>query len=1100
MNKNMSMLRRSLAFAIGLGLLVAAFWSMATPTAPSFAASDEFRSSPVMFIENAGQWPDGARFQVRGGSDGTLWLAGDGLWLTLREPAPDTGRAEPDAAPPDTTRGVNIRLRFAGANPNARIEPFDRLDTAISYFIGNDPDLWRPDVPVWGGVRYVELYPGIDLVASQANGRLALRLDARPGADLDKVALRVDGAGGVTTGDGFLRLQTPYGTASLPLPTTGRPAAGTASVRPRGEQAFEVTAPFALADAPAQPRAADNNPGALLYSTFLGGGAPDYGYGVAADASGNAYVTGYMESNDFPTTPGAFDTTYNGGTDVFIAKLNPTGSALVYATVVGGASIDDGYAIAVDSGNNAYVTGITRSPAPPTFPTTPGAYDTTFNGGNYDAFVLKLNPAGTGLVYSTYLGGNGDEWGYGIAVDATGNAYVTGGTFSANFPATTGAFDTSHNGNEDAFVARLNPTGSALVYSTFLGGNDVDYAKTIALDAAGNAYAIGTTFSANFPTTSGAFRPGPLSGLSDVFVVKLGPAGNSLAYSTFLGGSNRDYGLGIAVDGAGSAYATGYTYSTNFPTTAGAYITSHRGGSIDAFVTKLKPDGSGPVYSTYLGGSDVDYGYAIAVDAAGGAYVTGDTKSSNFPTTPDKIHGRARDYDAYVLRLNPAGDGLVYATFLGGAVTGDTIDKKADDRGQGIALAGGSAVYVTGLTKSIDFPTTTGAFSTTYNGGRSDVFVAKVAVCDAVRNTTTMEKFCTIQAAIDDGDTRDGHTLEVSAGVYSELVDVYKSVRLIGAGAGTTTIEATPDVSSSNEKAVIQVRDGKSAEITGFTIAGPGPDACGSILTGIFVREGATANIHDNTITAIRDDDGNSPCQNGFGIFVGRKLVSTTGTATITNNTLTGYQKGGIIVDNTGSNATLSNNIITGSGSNNHVAQNGVQISRGATATFTGNDISLHQFSGSSWIATGVLLYDAGNVTINNNNLIHDNGYGIYIRSTGARSSEADGPQPVPFDAEFDDLMNQGRSADAITAGTVAINNNRIYGNAVYGAFATGISGVDGRCNWWGDSNGPSGGNKVSGGITVNPFRTTNNMDDSCALRLGDSGTAKWTLFLPITR
>ncbi|MCZ2113385.1 MAG: SBBP repeat-containing protein [Anaerolineae bacterium] len=708
-------------------LLAAAGVAYGRAAQPLAAASDEFRSSPVMFIENAGQWPDGARFQVRGGSDGTLWLAGDGLWLTLREPAPDTGRAEPDAAPPDTTRGVNIRLRFAGANPNARIEPFDRLDTAISYFIGNDPDLWRPDVPVWGGVRYVELYPGIDLVASQANGRLALRLDARPGADLDKVALRVDGAGGVTTGDGFLRLQTPYGTASLPLPTTGRPAAGTASVRPRGEQAFEVTAPFALADAPAQPRAADNNPGALLYSTFLGGGAPDYGYGVAADASGNAYVTGYMESNDFPTTPGAFDTTYNGGTDVFIAKLNPTGSALVYATVVGGASIDDGYAIAVDSGNNAYVTGITRSPAPPTFPTTPGAYDTTFNGGNYDAFVLKLNPAGTGLVYSTYLGGNGDEWGYGIAVDATGNAYVTGGTFSANFPATTGAFDTSHNGNEDAFVARLNPTGSALVYSTFLGGNDVDYAKTIALDAAGNAYAIGTTFSANFPTTSGAFRPGPLSGLSDVFVVKLGPAGNSLAYSTFLGGSNRDYGLGIAVDGAGSAYATGYTYSTNFPTTAGAYITSHRGGSIDAFVTKLKPDGSGPVYSTYLGGSDVDYGYAIAVDAAGGAYVTGDTKSSNFPTTPDKIHGRARDYDAYVLRLNPAGDGLVYATFLGGAVTGDTIDKKADDRGQGIALAGGSAVYVTGLTKSIDFPTTTGAFSTTYNGGRSDVFVAKVA-------------------------------------------------------------------------------------------------------------------------------------------------------------------------------------------------------------------------------------------------------------------------------------------------------------------------------------------------------------------------------------
>jgi hypothetical protein len=253
----------------------------------------------------------------------------------------------------------------------------------------------------------------------------------------------------------------------------------------------------------------------LAYSTFLGGASTDQGSGIAVDGAGNAYVTGWTVSADFPTTPGAFDTTA-AGADAFVTKLNPAGSALVYSTYLGGASTDQGSGIAVDGAGNAYVTGFTFSAD---FPTTPGAFDTTFNPGTFDAFVTKLNPAGSALVYSTYLGGASTDQGFGIAVDGAGNAYVTGLTVSADFPTTPGAFDTTFNGGGDAFMTKLNPAGSALVYSTYLGGASNDQGSGIAVDGAGNAYVTGSTFSADFPTTPGAFDT-TFNGSIDAFVTK----------------------------------------------------------------------------------------------------------------------------------------------------------------------------------------------------------------------------------------------------------------------------------------------------------------------------------------------------------------------------------------------------------------------------------------------------------------------------------------------------------------------------------------------------------------------------------------------------
>jgi hypothetical protein len=359
------------------------------------------------------------------------------------------------------------------------------------------------------------------------------------------------------------------------------------------------------------------------------------------DAAGNAYVTGSTESSSFPTTPGAFQTTIAGAENAFVTKLNVDGTALVYSTYLGGRSLDFGAAIAVDAAGNAYVSGDTDSG---NFPTTPEAFQTTIAGAG-NAFVTKLNLDGTALVYSTYLGGGSLDAGAAIAVDAAGDAYVTGNASSSDFPTTPGAFQTTLRAFQDAFVTKLNPEGTALVYSTYLGGSGglgrYDGGSAIAVDAGGNAYITGVASSGDFPTTPGAFQSTPGGNFGNAFVTKLSADGTALIYSTYLGGSGSsgsgDGGLAIAVDGAGNAYVTGFTASTDFPTTSGAFQTAlPLGASQDAFVTKLSADGAALIYSTYLGGSSNalgERGSALAVDSAGNVYVTGSADSSDFPTT-----------------------------------------------------------------------------------------------------------------------------------------------------------------------------------------------------------------------------------------------------------------------------------------------------------------------------------------------------------------------------------------------------------------------------------------------------------------------------------
>lgn len=625
----------------------------------------------------------------------------------------------------ETRRGVALKVSFPGANPHPRIEPFQRLETSVNYFVGNDPAKWRTNVPVYAGVRYVDLYPGVDLELTGEAGRWAWRLVCRANcqSSLQNVRLRIEGADELALEGDALHLSTAVGEFNLPLlAVEGVTPSDQPSFSSLEDKTFEVNSPFALSSP--HPLSVQSNSQDLLYATFLGGSGDDYADGLAVDSSGAIYVSGHTYSPDFPTTPGAFDTTFAGpssspGGDAFVVKLDPSTSTLIYATFFGGSGRDWGWGIAVDSSGAAYVTGETSSGD---FPVTPGAFDTSYNGGLVDAFVVKLSSDGSSLIYATYLGGTGDDTGKGIAIDASGAAYVTGGTWSSEFPTTPGAFDTSHNGNQDAFVVKIDSTGSNIVYGTFLGGsnNDFVYHEGIVVDALGYVYLAGETYSSNFPVTQDAFDT-TFNGESDVFVAKLGSDGSELIYATFLGGTGPDKSGDIALDSSGAVYVVGGTGSSDFPTTPNSLDPSFNGGFHDVFIAKLNPSGSDLLFATFLGGGDYDLARAVAVDGNGTLYLTGETASSDFPTTSEAfdITYNGGTADAFVVEINSTGNELLYSTFLGGG---------AGDWGQGgIAIDTTGAVYVGGFTQSSDFPTTTVAYDTSHNGG-VDAFVVKIGL------------------------------------------------------------------------------------------------------------------------------------------------------------------------------------------------------------------------------------------------------------------------------------------------------------------------------------------------------------------------------------
>lgn len=743
-----------------------------TGSAPSsrVGLNAAFGKLPLAFEENQGQTDPTVKFLYRARNGSRLFLTSNEAVLVFGSGGTDRRIGRPQSRlktespqAEDSGNPSAVRMRFLNANPHPSIAGLKPLPGKSNYFMGNDSSRWKINVPQYASVKYGELYPGIDLIYYGNEGQqLEYDLIVSPGADPEKIslrfeeavqagdsagmkpvsALRIDGGGNLVLGGAWGEMRQHAPRVYQEFNGARKEVSGRYILRNHSTVGFAVsnydrTRPLVLDPS-------------LAYASYLGGSDDDAGTAIAADASGNAYLTGVTSSVNFPIAGSALQRTKGVAQDAFVSKFNPQGSALIYSTFLGGNGTDKANAIAVDASGNVYLTGITFSS---NFPTV-NAFQTT-SRGNPQAFVSKLNASGSALLFSTYLGGartsnsNTGDRGLGIAVDPSGNTYVSGSTDSPTFP-TRGALQATFGGGQnDLFVAKFDPTGG-LVYSTYLGGSGKDTdiydivlssapgGSPITVDASGNIYVVGATNSPNFRTTPNAFQPAfipsPFQGilLTHAFVSKINPSGSTLVYSTFLQGTGQDSAYAIAVDRSGNAYITGGTFSTDFPVVNGL-IEKAPGGS-DAYLAKLDASGSTLLYSTFLGGAAGDYGRSIALDSSGNIYVAGDTGSTDLPlTSPVQsiLGGGLKNTtsnfppagDAFVMKLNPSGSRLLFSTYLGGSDF-DIIG--------GIAVDPSGNIYIGGATKSPDFPVFKPLQATFAGGGfpgpnaGGDAFIARI--------------------------------------------------------------------------------------------------------------------------------------------------------------------------------------------------------------------------------------------------------------------------------------------------------------------------------------------------------------------------------------
>src|SRR6202162_1276207 len=698
---------------------------LSDPTTQSVSINKTFEKLPLIFVANEGQ-ADGHIQYLAHGSGATINLKSNGIDIEFTRSNSSgqfvrknrTNQNEPITGH-DRKKSI-VQLTFVSANSNSRAVGIDKLAGKVNYLIGNNSKAWHTNISTYEKVLYHNFYSGIDMIYRGNRSGLEYDFILAPGADPSAIQFKVSGATNLQIDDnGNLIIQTPYGEIHQKRPFIYQQI---------NETKKPIDGGYVLSG--------NNRIGyriasydksqpividpILAYSTYLGSTGFEQGNGIAVDASGSAYVIGITD--DY----------------IFVAKLNSTGSNLVYLNVIGGSTTTGapisnvGSGIAVDTTGSAYLVGTTNATD---FPTTAGAFKPSCSDPGFGTvFITKLNVTGSALVYSTYLCGGfnyetstgGEEEGNAIAIDSAGNAYVTGRTVSRHFPTTSQAYQKIFGGAFDVFITKLNAQGSSLIYSTFLGGTGDDEGSGIAVDSLGNAYVTGTTsaLSTNalddFPTTKGAFQTTIANFSPLAFVTKINPNGSDLVYSTYLGGTDGfTEGLGIAVDSYGNAYVTGQNKASNFPTVNPIQVANNLTTAFgDAFVTKINPAGNGLVYSTLFTGSFFDWGRSIAVDSLGSAYVTGTTNSPDFLVVNAIQPTFGGNYDAFVDKLSPDGSALVYATFLGGSF---------NDEGHGIAVDAAGNAYVTGYATSPDFPTLSLLQPANAGGANFDGFVTKIA-------------------------------------------------------------------------------------------------------------------------------------------------------------------------------------------------------------------------------------------------------------------------------------------------------------------------------------------------------------------------------------
>ena len=721
--------------------------SFLPPTSHETGAVPDYGTLPLTFVPNTGQTDPSVRFHASW-DGGTLFFTPREVVLAL--PTENSSTGDQKLVPSDmhvlAPDSSVVRLSFDGSNQVPVVRAMEELSGRVNYLVGKDPSRWRTDLPTYGGIEYQQLYPGVDLVYTGIGRTLKGTYAVAPAANPAVIRWRYVGATGVTrdarTGDLAITLPS-NATLTERAPTAWQVIGNErVPVAVQFDVASDASVGFTLgAYDVSQPLTIDPF---LSYSTLIGGGGADEGRDVAVDQAGNAYITGSTLSAEFPGA-GPPQAQYRGPTtaanfgDAFVAKLNPSGTGLVYATYLGGGLQDVADAITVDGAGNVYITGSTESTDFPVL----NALQPNLGGQNCsappcgDAFVAKLNAAGNALVFSTYLGGSRDEntrlldvgtrqSALGIAVDSAANVYVTGSTNSPDFPTVNAAFTDNDGSFDDIFVAKLRPDGRQLLYSTYLGGTGVDSSGDITADNAGNAYVTGFTLASNFPTKSAYQSNTASAGQADAVVTKLDTTASgaaSVVYSTYLGGGAEDYGMEIEVDGSGQAVIAGHTASLNFPTRNPLQATNASAGDPiprDAFITKLNAAGNSLLYSTYLGGGDYDVAYGMDVGPQGTIFVTGRTSSDDFPTKEPWQAQRNDFTDVFVARLDPTQSGA--ASLLYSTFLGGT----GADFSYGVAVDPAGAAYVTGITSGVasnTFPirTTIGP-----NGSGSGILVAKL--------------------------------------------------------------------------------------------------------------------------------------------------------------------------------------------------------------------------------------------------------------------------------------------------------------------------------------------------------------------------------------
>jgi hypothetical protein len=699
--------RLLIALAIPAAFLAAPAVRAATDPAADARAgiSEQYARLPIVFEANRGQSAAEVRYQARG--------VGYGFFLTDRETVLNLdGMA--DGKPVRST----IKTRLVGAATAPAVVGEGRLDSTTHYLTGASKQGWKTGIEQFGKVRYQGVYPGVDVVYYGTQSQVEFDYVVAPGADPSAIVMEIDGARSIRLdARGDLVLATATGELVQQKPVIfqdidGRRVPVDGRYKVSGQRiAFEVAEYDRSRTLVIDPL--------LAFNLYAPGVHREIANAIAIGGDGSAYIAGYSTPYDYARRIRFISD------DVFITKLNPSGTAIEYATYVGGAADDRANAIAVDASGAVHVTGDTTSND---FPVVAAVQDR--RAGFRDGFALKLTPDGRDIVYSTYLGGVADDTLTSLALGASGRVVIGGVSSSLDYPVQA-ALQAASAGRADAVVTALNLDGS-LAYSTYLGGSDDDGISGIAVDTNGAAVVTGFSRSFDLPSTPGAVQPARTPNIvipddpgtlfnearedsySDAFAARLAPGGATLDYLTYLGGRRDDVATGVALDSNGNAYIAGYTQSTNFPL-LNPYSSTLKGGN-DVFVSKLNSDGTALVYSTLFGGESFsDYSTGIAVDASGRAWVTGYTFSISMPTLTPLQRANSGAEDAFVFGLAPAGNALAYASYLGAP---------GRDFANGIALDGDGNVYLTGYTFSTNF-TTTRAPVQGASFGRGDPFVTK---------------------------------------------------------------------------------------------------------------------------------------------------------------------------------------------------------------------------------------------------------------------------------------------------------------------------------------------------------------------------------------